>query len=36
MSYSRQFAGSPIPDRRLDYSRSVDPESRQTSTERGS
>jgi len=25
MSYPRQFAGSPIPSRRLDYSRSVDP-----------
>ena len=25
MSYSRQFAGSPIPNRRLDYSRSDDP-----------
>jgi hypothetical protein len=25
MSYSRQFAGSPIPNRRLDYSRSLDP-----------
>jgi Metallo-peptidase family M12 len=25
MSYSRQFAGSPIPNRRLDYSRSQDP-----------
>jgi hypothetical protein len=25
MSYSRQFAGSPIPNRRLDYSRSEDP-----------
>ncbi|HXJ79150.1 MAG TPA: hypothetical protein VMS64_10755, partial [Candidatus Methylomirabilis sp.] len=25
MSYSRQFAGSPIPNRRLDYSRSADP-----------
>jgi hypothetical protein len=25
MSYPRQFAGSPIPNRRLDYSRSLDP-----------
>ena len=25
MSYSRQFAGSPIPGRRLDFSRSADP-----------
>ncbi len=25
MSYTRQFAGSPIPNRRLDYSRSEDP-----------
>ena len=25
MSYTRQFAGSPIPNRRLDYSRSADP-----------
>jgi hypothetical protein len=25
MSYARQFAGSPIPNRRLDYSRSADP-----------
>jgi hypothetical protein len=25
MSYTRQFAGSPIPSRRLDYSRSADP-----------
>jgi hypothetical protein len=25
MSYTRQFAGSPIPNRRLDYSRSLDP-----------
>jgi hypothetical protein len=25
MSYNRQFAGSPIPNRRLDYSRSLDP-----------
>jgi hypothetical protein len=25
MSYSRQFAGSPIPNRRLDYSRAADP-----------
>ena len=25
MSYSRQFAGSPIPNRRLDYSRAKDP-----------
>ena len=26
MSYTRQFAGSPIPNRRLDYSRSADPD----------
>ena len=26
MSYNRQFAGSPIPNRRLDYSRSLDPD----------
>src|SRR5262245_34046044 len=25
MSYTRQFSGSPIPNRRLDYSRSLDP-----------
>lgn len=25
MSYNRQFAGSPLPNRRLDYSRSLDP-----------
>jgi hypothetical protein len=25
MSYNRQFAGSPVPNRRLDYSRSADP-----------
>ena len=28
MSYTRQFAGSPIPNRRLDYSRSEDPSCR--------
>ena len=26
MSYTRQFSGSPIPNRRLDYSRSLDPD----------
>jgi hypothetical protein len=26
MNYTRQFSGSPIPNRRLDYSRSADPE----------
>jgi hypothetical protein len=35
MSYTRQFSGSPIPNRRLDYSRSLDPNITSPNTTRG-